>query len=121
MTSALRRLSVATAGVLALLAGPLTPAAGQLPAAQVAPHVAPQAAHQVVPQVARQVARPRAAAGGGPARITLVTGDVVELAPAGGGRYAATVRPGSGREQMSFHTSSSAASSGCCPRTSCRT
>ncbi|GIF20058.1 subtilisin family serine protease [Actinoplanes tereljensis] len=36
--------------------------------------------------------------------ITLITGDVVSLAPAGDGRYAATVRPAPGRESISFRT-----------------
>jgi subtilisin family serine protease len=36
--------------------------------------------------------------------ITLVTGDVVSLAPAGGGRFAATVQPAKGRENVSFRT-----------------
>ncbi len=36
--------------------------------------------------------------------ITLITGDVVQLAPAGDGRVAATVRPGAGRERISFST-----------------
>ncbi|MCO8272796.1 S8 family serine peptidase [Actinoplanes sp. TRM 88003] len=36
--------------------------------------------------------------------ITLVTGDVVQLAPTGDGRVAATVRPGPGRAGMSFTT-----------------
>ncbi|MCY1142753.1 S8 family serine peptidase [Actinoplanes sp. Pm04-4] len=36
--------------------------------------------------------------------ITLVTGDVVQLAPAGDGRVAATVWPAPGRERMSFTT-----------------
>jgi len=42
--------------------------------------------------------------GGRAARITLITGDVVEVTPAGSGRSAATVRPGAGRERMRFHT-----------------
>ncbi|WP_308121353.1 S8 family peptidase [Paractinoplanes bogorensis] len=36
--------------------------------------------------------------------ITLITGDVVRLDPAGTGRVAVTVRPGPGREGMSFTT-----------------
>jgi subtilisin family serine protease len=36
--------------------------------------------------------------------LTLITGDVVEVTPAGGGRYAASVRPAPGREQISFHS-----------------
>ncbi len=43
-------------------------------------------------------------AGDRPARVTLVTGDVVEVTPAGGGRSTASVRPGPGRERMRFHT-----------------
>lgn len=45
------------------------------------------------------------AAGSRPqARVTLITGDVVELIPAASGRYAATVHPAAGRERMRFHT-----------------
>jgi Subtilase family len=40
----------------------------------------------------------------GASRITLITGDVVDIAPAGDGRYAASVRPGPGRERITFHT-----------------
>ncbi|WP_236030688.1 S8 family serine peptidase [Paractinoplanes lichenicola] len=36
--------------------------------------------------------------------ITLITGDVVQLVPSGDGRVAASVRPGPGRERMSFTT-----------------
>ncbi|WP_236048203.1 S8 family serine peptidase [Paractinoplanes ovalisporus] len=36
--------------------------------------------------------------------ITLITGDVVQLDPSGDGRVAASVRPGPGRERMSFST-----------------
>jgi subtilisin family serine protease len=36
--------------------------------------------------------------------ITLITGDVVQLTPAGDGRYAATVRPAPGREGIGFST-----------------
>ncbi|MGC4831958.1 S8 family serine peptidase [Micromonospora arida] len=39
-----------------------------------------------------------------PVRITLITGDQVELAPAAPGRVAATVRPGPGRERVIFQT-----------------
>ncbi|MDQ7907112.1 S8 family serine peptidase [Phytohabitans sp. ZYX-F-186] len=45
-----------------------------------------------------------ATAATGTSRVTLITGDVVDLAPAGGGRYAASVRPGPGRERITFHT-----------------
>jgi subtilisin family serine protease len=38
-------------------------------------------------------------------RVTLVTGDVVELSQAAPGRYAAAVHPGPGRERITFHTS----------------
>ena len=37
-------------------------------------------------------------------RITLITGDVVQLTAAGGGKTAATVRPAPGREGITFHT-----------------
>jgi subtilisin family serine protease len=36
--------------------------------------------------------------------VTLITGDVVSLTPAGDGRYAASVRPGPGREHINFRT-----------------
>ncbi|HZX08242.1 S8 family serine peptidase, partial [Kribbella sp.] len=36
--------------------------------------------------------------------VTLITGDVVEVTDAGGGRKAATVHPAAGREGVSFHT-----------------
>ena len=45
-----------------------------------------------------------ATAATGASRITLITGDVVDIAPAGDGRYAASVRPGPGRERITFHT-----------------
>ncbi|MPZ26746.1 MAG: S8 family serine peptidase [Micromonosporaceae bacterium] len=45
-----------------------------------------------------------AASGAGPARVTLITGDVVELAEAAPGRYAGQVEPAPGRERISFHT-----------------
>ncbi|MDH6466133.1 subtilisin family serine protease [Micromonospora sp. A200] len=44
------------------------------------------------------------ATSGAPARITLITGDQVELSPAAPGRVAATVRPGPGRDRITFHT-----------------
>jgi hypothetical protein len=46
---------------------------------------------------------PTAAAAQG-ARITLVTGDTVDLVRAADGRYAATVDPAPGREHVTFHT-----------------
>ncbi|HEY4420853.1 MAG TPA: hypothetical protein VGN22_15115, partial [Pseudonocardia sp.] len=36
--------------------------------------------------------------------ITLITGDVVRLAPAGDGRFAASVQPAPGREHIRFQT-----------------
>ncbi|PZF98585.1 S8 family serine peptidase [Micromonospora deserti] len=45
-----------------------------------------------------------APAAGTPARVTLITGDVVELDRVAGGRVAATVRPAPGREGVTFHT-----------------
>ncbi|MEH0827284.1 MULTISPECIES: S8 family peptidase [unclassified Micromonospora] len=44
------------------------------------------------------------APGAAPALITLITGDRVELAPAASGRVAATVRPGPGRDRITFQT-----------------
>src|SRR5690606_22676787 len=36
--------------------------------------------------------------------VTLITGDVVTIAEAAPGRYAATVEPAPGRESITFHT-----------------
>ncbi|MGC4808764.1 S8 family serine peptidase [Micromonospora sp. DT233] len=44
------------------------------------------------------------APGGTPVRITLITGDQVELVQAAPGRVAATVHPGAGRERVVFQT-----------------
>jgi len=86
-----KRLTGALAGILigaGSVAGfPPGPAVAAIPAA---------------PAPARS-ATPRAAQA-----ITLVTGDVVQLAPAGDGRVAATVRPGPGRERISFSTTETA-------------
>ncbi|MGZ0149753.1 S8 family serine peptidase [Kribbella sp. WER1] len=41
---------------------------------------------------------------GSTASVTLITGDVVDVTDAGGGRKAATVHPAAGREGVSFHT-----------------
>ncbi|HET6294977.1 MAG TPA: S8 family serine peptidase [Kribbella sp.] len=38
------------------------------------------------------------------AKVTLITGDVVEVTDAGAGKKAATVQPGPGRERVTFHT-----------------
>jgi subtilisin family serine protease len=38
------------------------------------------------------------------AKVTLITGDVVEVTDAGSGRKAATVQPAPGRERITFHT-----------------
>ena len=37
-------------------------------------------------------------------KVTLITGDVVEVADAGNGKKAASVQPGAGREGIAFHT-----------------
>ncbi|BCY10087.1 peptidase [Actinoplanes sp. L3-i22] len=50
------------------------------------------------------LAAPSGSAAGAARAITLITGDVVTLAPAGDGRYAATVRPAAGREHAAFRT-----------------
>ncbi|GGR73973.1 peptidase [Micromonospora fulviviridis] len=44
------------------------------------------------------------APGAVPVRVTLITGDQVDLAAAAPGRVAATVHPGPGRERITFHT-----------------
>ncbi|MEJ3745758.1 S8 family serine peptidase [Actinomycetes bacterium KLBMP 9797] len=69
-------------GVAAVVAGALTVTAVGVPA--------PSHATPAVPPAATAV--------------TLITGDVVQLAAAGAGRYAATVRPAPGREHVTFHT-----------------
>jgi hypothetical protein len=60
------------------------------------------------PVLAAPPSIPPAGAAPGPAaatsRVTLITGDVVEVSPAGAGRYAASVRPAAGRERITFHT-----------------
>ncbi|MDG4786677.1 S8 family serine peptidase [Micromonospora sp. WMMD1102] len=87
MSPPLRRTAAGLAAVLALTAvGP--PAAA--------------APRPVVPPGAGSPDRAGAATAG--ARVTLITGDVVEVSPAGAGRYAATVRPAAGRERITFHT-----------------
>lgn len=46
-----------------------------------------------------------AAANGSPAgSVTLITGDVVTLTAAPGGKFAASVEPGAGRDDLTFHT-----------------
>src|SRR4051794_7834797 len=49
---------------------------------------------------------PRTAAGpaSGVQKVTLVTGDVVQVSDAGGGKKAASVTPAPGRERIAFHT-----------------
>ncbi|SCG75233.1 S8 family peptidase [Micromonospora inositola] len=44
------------------------------------------------------------APGAAPVRLTLITGDQVDLVQAAPGRVAATVHPGAGRERVTFHT-----------------
>ncbi|MFC6022029.1 S8 family serine peptidase [Plantactinospora solaniradicis] len=88
MSYPLRRTAAVLAAVLAFTAaGP--------PPATAAP-----------PSAVAQVVRPLAALGAGAAgsRVTLITGDVVEVSAAGAGRYAASVRPAAGRERITFHT-----------------
>ncbi|WP_238010193.1 S8 family serine peptidase [Dactylosporangium sp. AC04546] len=80
----MRRAAAFVAGVLALGGVAATPSA-----AHADPGAAPQGTRPGI---------------GKPVRITLITGDVVELSPAGDGRVAAAVRPGAGRERVTFHT-----------------
>ncbi|MET8838201.1 S8 family serine peptidase [Micromonospora sp. NPDC004540] len=63
---------------------------------------APASADPPAPPAGPSPAAP--APGAAPVRITLITGDQVDLAPAAPGRIAATVRPGPGRERITFHT-----------------
>ncbi|WP_063780584.1 S8 family serine peptidase [Nonomuraea sp. SBT364] len=51
-----------------------------------------------------QAAAPEPAAGGDPHEVTLITGDVVTVREFAGGKRAATVRPGKGREDIRFFT-----------------
>ncbi|MDW5325002.1 S8 family serine peptidase [Plantactinospora sp. KLBMP9567] len=88
MSSPLRRTAAVLAAVLALTA------AGPPPATAAPP--------STVPPVTGSLAALGAAAAG--SRVTLITGDVVEVSPAGAGRYAASVRPAAGRERITFHT-----------------
>ncbi|MEN3612440.1 S8 family serine peptidase [Plantactinospora sp. ZYX-F-223] len=88
MSSPLRRTAAVLAAVLALTA------AGPPPATAAPPSTVP-------PGTGSLAALGAAAAG---SRVTLITGDVVEVSPAGAGRYAASVRPAAGRERITFHT-----------------
>ncbi|SNY29987.1 S8 family peptidase [Paractinoplanes atraurantiacus] len=81
-----KRLAGALVGVLVGAGG-----ATWLPPGQAAAATPAVPARATVPPAAAQA-------------ITLITGDVVELASAGDGRVAATVRPGSGREHVRFST-----------------
>jgi subtilisin family serine protease len=47
---------------------------------------------------------PTAVQAGKSQKVTLITGDVVEVTDAGAGKKAATVQPAPGREQIAFHT-----------------
>ncbi|MGW4467882.1 S8 family serine peptidase [Micromonospora sp. NPDC004704] len=84
MSTPLRRTAAGLVAVLAITA------AGTPPASAAPPTAVPPGA----------VPNPL----GGSSRVTLITGDVVEVAPAGGGRYAASVHPAPGREGITFHT-----------------
>ncbi|WP_446219934.1 S8 family serine peptidase [Micromonospora sp. IBHARD004] len=63
---------------------------------------APASAAPPAPPAGPSPAAP--ASGGAPVRITLLTGDQVDLVQAAPGRVAATVHPGPGRERITFHT-----------------
>ncbi|MEQ4300063.1 S8 family serine peptidase [Plantactinospora sp. B6F1] len=87
MPAPLRRTAAVLAVVLALTAaGPPPATAGP---------------SSGLPRATAPLAAPGPAAA---SRITLITGDVVEVSPAGAGRYAAAVRPAAGRERITFHT-----------------
>ncbi|MEV1329675.1 S8 family serine peptidase [Micromonospora costi] len=77
---------LAAGAVGALVVGLAAPASADPPARSAGPDPAPPA--------------PGAAS----ARITLITGDRVDLVQAAPGRVAATVHPGPGREHVTFHT-----------------
>ncbi|NIK55386.1 S8 family peptidase [Kribbella shirazensis] len=86
MSSPRRAAALTTAAVLALGAATVIPSAAAPP-----PNSATQTATQTT-----QTTQTSA--------ITLITGDVVEVSDAGGGKKAASVRPAPGREDVSFHT-----------------
>jgi subtilisin family serine protease len=90
MSTPLRRTAAGLAAVLAITA------AGTPPALGAPPHASPPGA---LAPGATSPGRSAAAS-----RITLITGDVVEVAPAGAGRYTASVHPAAGRERITFHT-----------------
>ncbi|MER7444526.1 S8 family serine peptidase [Micromonospora avicenniae] len=77
---------LAAGAVGALAVGLATPASAEPPAPPSGPSTA------------------TTAPGAAPVRITLITGDQVELVPAAPGRVAATVHPGPGRERIVFRT-----------------
>ena len=87
MVARMDRAAAVFAGVLALVAAPALAS----PASAGTAATPAGAVHTVSPSAASS-------------RITLITGDVVEITPAGGGRFAAAVRPGPGREGITFHT-----------------
>ncbi|MBX7266410.1 S8 family serine peptidase [Micromonospora sp. Llam7] len=88
MSYPLRRTAAVLAAVLAFTAAGPPPATAAPPSA--------------VPRVTGSLAAPGGAVAG--SRVTLITGDVVEVSAAGAGRYAASVRPAAGRERITFHT-----------------
>ncbi|WP_329104140.1 S8 family serine peptidase [Micromonospora sp. NBC_01699] len=85
MSTPLRRTAAGLVAVLAITAAG-TPPASAAPPTAAPPGTAPNPLT------------------GTSSRITLITGDVVEVAPAGDGRYAASVHPAAGRERITFHT-----------------
>lgn len=87
MVARMDRVATVIAGVLALVAAPALAS----PASAGTAATPAGAVHTLSPSATTS-------------RITLITGDVVEITPAGGGRYAAAVRPGPGREGITFHT-----------------
>ncbi|HEY3556373.1 MAG TPA: S8 family serine peptidase [Kribbella sp.] len=77
MSSTRRVAALTTAAVLALGAATVIPSAAAPPTGSTSPRTS---------------------------SVTLITGDVVEVTDAGGGKKAATVTPAAGREGVSFHT-----------------
>ncbi|MFI6761574.1 hypothetical protein ACIBF5_20790, partial [Micromonospora sp. NPDC050417] len=84
MSTPLRRTAAGLAAVLAFTAAGTPPASAAPP-----PGAAPTAPTSPTDATSK---------------VTLITGDVVEVSAAGAGRFAASVRPGPGREQVTFHT-----------------
>ncbi|MGK5739831.1 S8 family serine peptidase [Micromonospora sp. URMC 103] len=92
---------LAAGAVGALVVGLATPASADPPARPAGPN---QAAPAAGPNQPAPAGPSQPTPGAAPARVTLITGDQVDLVPAAPGRTAATVHPGPGRERITFQT-----------------